>query len=235
MKKRIIAACMASAVCLGAASAAQNYKQSITVEYGLGLEINGANAVLKDPNGNSVKPMVYNGTTYVPIRAVSDTLGCDVQYDAELNEAYIYNDLVEIMAAAYMLENAIENMDYVQQCAFENVVGGYSNVFGSVITTCTNEIANNQSMIALLQDDNIKFDLLTDPNGNGESILDLYNECVKNYNKIVAYYQDISSGRSSSQTLQNFKIACGTMTLDAAMLKTGVSNLINDATWRSLK
>ena len=89
MKKRIIATCVAAVLCLGAASAAQNYKQSITVEYGIGLEINGQKAVLKDPNGKIVDPFVYNGTTYVPIRAVSENFGANVGFDAQSNTASV--------------------------------------------------------------------------------------------------------------------------------------------------
>ena len=89
MKKRILTALLAACLCLGAASAAQSYKKSIEVEYGIGLTINGTSAVLKDPNGNTVQPFTYNGTTYVPIRAVSDHLGASVGYDAKNNTASI--------------------------------------------------------------------------------------------------------------------------------------------------
>ena len=43
----------------------------------------------KDVNGNPVDIFVYNGTTYVPIRAVSNALGKPVQYDGSVGEAYI--------------------------------------------------------------------------------------------------------------------------------------------------
>lgn len=43
----------------------------------------------KDINGNPVDIFVYNGTTYVPIRAVSNALGKPVQYDGSVGEAYI--------------------------------------------------------------------------------------------------------------------------------------------------
>lgn len=89
MKKRILTTLLAACLCLGAASAAQSYKKSIEVEYGIGLTINGTSAVLKDPNGNTVQPFTYNGTTYVPIRAVSDHLGASVGYDAKNNTASI--------------------------------------------------------------------------------------------------------------------------------------------------
>ena len=71
------------------AAAASTYRQQIAVEYGITLDINGQQAVLKDPNGNTVQPFVYNGTTYVPIRAVSDNLGATVEYDKSTNTASV--------------------------------------------------------------------------------------------------------------------------------------------------
>lgn len=123
MKKRILTTLLAACLCLGAASAAQSYKKSIEVEYGIGLTINGTSAVLKDPNGNTVQPFTYNGTTYVPIRAVSDHLGASVGYDAKNNTASITHssagqmppgfvkvsqDFLVVMNIMYDMENTAE-------------------------------------------------------------------------------------------------------------------------------
>lgn len=37
---------------------------------------------MKDGSGNPVYPIVYNGTTYLPVRAVSDMMGIPVDWDA---------------------------------------------------------------------------------------------------------------------------------------------------------
>ena len=42
-----------------------------------------------DANGNPVEPFVYNGTTYLPIRAVGQALGKTVQWDGSTNSAYL--------------------------------------------------------------------------------------------------------------------------------------------------
>lgn len=36
---------------------------------------------LKDANGMAVEPFAIDGTTYLPVRAVSDAVGLDVEWD----------------------------------------------------------------------------------------------------------------------------------------------------------
>ncbi len=50
---------------------------NITVKY------NGKAQAMKDVNGNPVYPMLYGGTTYLPVRAVSNMLGVKVEWDGE--------------------------------------------------------------------------------------------------------------------------------------------------------
>lgn len=44
---------------------------------------------LKDVNGNPVEPFVSNGTTYLPVRAISEALGKTVDWDENTNSVYI--------------------------------------------------------------------------------------------------------------------------------------------------
>src|SRR5665648_750188 len=43
----------------------------------------------KDVNGNIVEPFIYNGTTYLPVRAVGDAFGMEVSWDATTKSVYI--------------------------------------------------------------------------------------------------------------------------------------------------
>ena len=63
---------------------------AIEVTYGISLTLNGQKQTLTDVNGKEVFPFVYAGTTYVPIRAVSENLGGIVNYDQSTNTASIY-------------------------------------------------------------------------------------------------------------------------------------------------
>lgn len=43
----------------------------------------------KDSQGNMVEPFIYNGTTYLPVRAVSNALGKNVEWDGKTSSVYI--------------------------------------------------------------------------------------------------------------------------------------------------
>lgn len=89
MKKRLTAVVMMFAVFLTTAFAANAYQKSITVDYNINLNINGKTPTLTDVNGKQVQPFTYEGTTYVPIRAVANEMGASVGYDNATQTATI--------------------------------------------------------------------------------------------------------------------------------------------------
>lgn len=97
MKKRLIAAGLMLAMFTGTAAAVSSYTKAINVEYGVSLSINGKTPTLTDVNGKAVQPFVYDGTTYVPIRAVGENLGATVGYDEASNAATVRSANVEAL------------------------------------------------------------------------------------------------------------------------------------------
>ena len=53
------------------------------------IYIDGGEIVPKDANGNVVEPFIYNGTTYLPVRAISNAFGKDVEWDGTTQSVYI--------------------------------------------------------------------------------------------------------------------------------------------------
>jgi hypothetical protein len=64
------------------AAYAQKGEKQIDIEYGgLTIKIDGQHIITKDVNGETVYPFIYNGRTYLPVRAVSTALRCGVLWD----------------------------------------------------------------------------------------------------------------------------------------------------------
>lgn len=62
----------------------------ITVSYNnIKVYVDQTLADLKDVNGNKVEPFIYNGTTYLPVRAVSEALGKEVSWDNAAKAVYV--------------------------------------------------------------------------------------------------------------------------------------------------
>ena len=84
----------ALALCVGAvgttALAANTVTKTIYATYrGIRIMVDGTVITPKDSKGNTVEPFISNGTTYVPLRAVSEALGKQVTWDGNANMIYI--------------------------------------------------------------------------------------------------------------------------------------------------
>lgn len=53
------------------------------------IYVNGKLTDLRDAKGNKVEPMAYNGTNYLPVRAIAQALNQTVEWDAKNNSIYI--------------------------------------------------------------------------------------------------------------------------------------------------
>ncbi len=59
-------------------------QSTVTVDYNdIKVTLNGSAVNLVDANGASVEPFAINGTTYLPVRAVSSALGLDVNWNGQ--------------------------------------------------------------------------------------------------------------------------------------------------------
>ncbi|MBS7224888.1 MAG: hypothetical protein KH050_06040 [Clostridiaceae bacterium] len=235
MKKRFTALMLMLAILIIPAAAAKTYRQQIAVEYGISLEINGEQAVLTDPNGKTVQPFVYNGTTYVPIRAVAENFGAYVGYDSSDNTAFIYDDYTEILVAAYMLEKAATHMQDSINLLYDNIASGYSQDVTSAVQTCSNYISNNRAMLTQLSNDNLHYYLFNESYGNMGSILDHYNLCLTEYQNAISAYSMLSSSKLQSGIyLDSFHQAAKNIILPKMFISLDVEKLMKDSNWRDI-
>lgn len=93
MKKSIRILAMILVICLSlgvGALAADGYTRELIANYvGVKLVVDGVNITPKDANGNVVDPFIVDGTTYLPVRAVAEALGKDVNWDGDTKTVYI--------------------------------------------------------------------------------------------------------------------------------------------------
>ena len=74
---------------LSVSAMAATASRTIQVEEGVQISLNGATFVPRDAKGNEVSVFLYNGTTYVPLRAVGEAMGMDVSYDSATKTAIL--------------------------------------------------------------------------------------------------------------------------------------------------
>ncbi|MBD5169315.1 MAG: copper amine oxidase N-terminal domain-containing protein [Oscillibacter sp.] len=88
MKKRMFSLLLAitSLLCLTCLASASVGTKTLEAEYkNIKIEMNGQVITPKDAAGNAVEPFIVDGTTYLPVRAISEALGLDVDWDPATN------------------------------------------------------------------------------------------------------------------------------------------------------
>lgn len=82
--KKCISLILALVMVLGltvSASAAETETVTVQLSPNITVKLDGEVQTMTDVNGNPVYPVLYGGTTYLPIRAVGNMLGLDVDWD----------------------------------------------------------------------------------------------------------------------------------------------------------
>lgn len=83
MKKTIVIMLIIICVFSGISFATVGNEDATLNYMGITLNIDDVNVVPRDVNGNVVEPFTINGTTYLPVRAVSEALGKKVDWNSE--------------------------------------------------------------------------------------------------------------------------------------------------------
>ena len=93
MKKRLqglIAGILIGALLTSGFAFANQISETAEIFYNnIKIYIDGGEIVPKDANGNLVEPFIMNGTTYLPVRAISNAFGQDVEWDGATQSVFI--------------------------------------------------------------------------------------------------------------------------------------------------
>lgn len=77
----LLALVMICSLMVNAGAAESQEEIKAYLNYDITVTYDGNTQTLKDAAGNTVYPVSYNGTTYLPVRAVSNMLGIEVEWD----------------------------------------------------------------------------------------------------------------------------------------------------------
>lgn len=94
MKKKVVTTLCGTMILLvgmgtGAFASSQLQEIKALLNGDLKIRVNGEITPLKDGNGKAVLPITYKGTTYLPVRSVSEILDVPVNYDGAAKEVII--------------------------------------------------------------------------------------------------------------------------------------------------
>jgi len=152
MKKKIRVMAMVLALCMsfaiGASAAGNMERISAYINYGIGIKFDGNTQKMYDANGNRVYPITYNGTTYLPVRAVSSMMGLAVNYDSKSNTVWlgdtngqleidVINDMTPYSGSKYVIKNTplsimgsntVDNYIHGRGYVFYNLEGNYTTL-----------------------------------------------------------------------------------------------------------
>lgn len=93
MRKRLqgfVAGVLAASICAGGTALAKAVQETIEVSYqNIKIFMDGEEIDARDANGQKVEPFIYNGTTYLPVRAVGQAIGKEVSWDGVEKVVYL--------------------------------------------------------------------------------------------------------------------------------------------------
>ena len=111
MKKSYIAAALALTSCMvmGTAAASQSNSVTATFRPDVTLKVNGTTYTVRDTTGVKVSPLIYNGTTYLPLSSLGQLLGAEVSWDNDSQTVIIHDDDASYIGESKAKELALKH------------------------------------------------------------------------------------------------------------------------------
>lgn len=122
----LAAAGMVASFAMGATAVGALQEVKAYLNSGITIKYNGEEQVMKDAQGVRIYPITYNGTTYVPIRAVSDMLEVGVDWDSASQTVLLGDpadgvDMIGTLKAYFLTDVYGSNAVHVQDSDKQNM------------------------------------------------------------------------------------------------------------------
>lgn len=100
------------------------------------LVVDGVQIEPKDANGNYVEPFIYNGTTYLPVRAVGAAFGKDVSWDGGTATVYVGGQVDKPAKEVFLFEKPYIECKNANEFTFKKSSGNgkLNNYISATIT-----------------------------------------------------------------------------------------------------
>ncbi|WP_341280953.1 stalk domain-containing protein [Paenibacillus sp. FSL H8-0537] len=104
----------------------------------ISFKVDGKPVQLRDGSNNTVVPISYKGTTYLPVRSISDALGVAVDYDSKTQMIQLGEKVEGVAISSSMTTNMYRTKDAAQttyngkdykEAIFDNAEGARSSSF----------------------------------------------------------------------------------------------------------
>lgn len=188
MKKRVqglVAAALAGIILASGTVFAKQATEKISVIYdNIKILIDGKEFKPTDVNGNAVEPFIYNGTTYLPVRAIANAFDKDVDWEAQTSTVTL----------------GTKNYDWLDQMGFADYSCSTSNNTFEAIsedTEMSDGIKYDRGLLYYLYDHSYFGGTIEDNEGNLECYQNysyLLNSNYKTFEGVIADLDDSENG-----------------------------------------
>ncbi len=85
----LVVAIISACLCLTAGAELKLDSRSISIHSGIRISVDGKEFIPVDSDGAAVEVFLYNGTTYLPVRGISNLFGLGIEWDNESKSVYL--------------------------------------------------------------------------------------------------------------------------------------------------
>lgn len=195
----------------GVGAATKIEKIEATINHGISIILNGTKWTPKDVNGKDVQPILYKGSTFVPLRAVSEATGAFIEWNQEKQEITLITKDAPVTGEVLPFE-----MDTVK-----HIKWGYD----------INGITQNKEDLLFGEKQYKKAFIVNKVNSAGQGFGMSLKQGAKKAEVLIGFKDDKENEAiytitdRSGQTLATGKVKSGTVEFNKIELPLGVSDL----------